>query len=1217
MATRKKRAARRPERGAAAHTSFPVVGIGASAGGLEAFGEMLSALPADTGMAFVLIQHLDPAHESMLASLLARKSPLPVTQVSDGMAVEPNHVYVIPPNARMGIEDGQLTLVQRAGAGEKNMPIDYFLQSLAESRRDAAIGVILSGTATDGTFGLKAIKAEGGICFAQDEVSAKYPGMPASAISAGCVDFALPPRKIAAELARIARRGPPALAGFPAGAVAPAALPAGNDGHIRKLLLLIRNATGADFTYYKSSTIHRRISRRMLIRKIASIREYVEYVRKEGAELDALYQDILIHVTSFFREPETFQILESRILPQIAPSSMESKMEPEAVRVWVAGCSTGEEAYSIAMVLAEYFSNWARKVPVQIFATDLSESSIEHARAGVYSGTTLAGVSPERLNRFFVKSSGKYQVAQSIRDICTFARQDLTRDPPFSRIDLISCRNVLIYLEPMLQKRILTAFHYSLKDKGVLLLGKSESLNSSPDLFTQVEKKGKFYRKRAVTNSPQMGATPGYDRSGQTGKSTKSAIPAADLQKEADRLVWTRYAHAGLIVDDNLHILHFRGDTSSYMAPAAGAASLHVLKMVRGDLVVDVRAAFQKSKRENRPVKREITIASGGRAREVAVDVIPLSAMHSGERHFLILFEEARQAAVASAPARTIRQAKGDDSQIAKLRQELSATQEYLQAVIEEQETSNEELKAANEEALSNNEELQSTNEELETAKEELQSTNEELVTLTEQQASRNVELTQLNDDLRNVLDGLRIPILILGDDRRIRRFTPAAERLFNLLPTDVGRPFRDLRPNLDLPDLQPLISRAIETLAAQEQEVRDLDGRYYAMSVRPYRTSDNRIDGVLIVLIDTDAMKRSLEEIRRAREYANGIVETVRQPLVVLDSGLIVVTANRAFYGTFQLSPGTIRKQRIFDVADGAWDSADLRNLLEQVLPGKRQFNDFKLTHTFPKVGRRTLLLNARELRQSAGSPSPTSEMILLAMEDVTERDAITEALQQSRQHLRNLTAGLLTAQEEERRRISRELHDDLNQRLAMLAVELERLERDPLPPAESVRRQLAALRARTEGISDDVRRTAHRLHPSVVDHLGLSAALRSLCTDFSKQEKMRIDYRQRNVDGSIPPEIALCLYRVAQEALHNVAKHSEARRAMVSLVLKNDRILLAISDTGVGFDRELTTAKRGLGIVSMEARVRLVVGTLTIRSAPGEGTRVAVEVPLPGETP
>jgi two-component system CheB/CheR fusion protein len=1183
MVIKKKRVSRAS--GASAHpVSFPVVGIGASAGGFEAFAEMLHALPADTGMAFVLIQHLDPTHESMLAPLLAPKSRLPVSQVINGMAVEPNHVYVIPPNATMDIHDGLLKLTERAATAAKNMPIDHFFQSLASDCKDRAIGVILSGTAADGTYGLKAIKTEGGVCFAQDLESAKFSEMPANAIAGGCVDLALPPRKIAAELVRIASHSH----AVPMVSARPTPLPNGNENDLRRLLLLIRNVTGADFTHYKSSTIHRRIARRMLLRKVSSLEEYVDSFRRDRAELDALYQDILIHVTSFFREPETFRTFETRFVPKL----IEGRTDTKALRVWVPGCSTGEEAYSIAILLAECLGDRLGKVPVQIFATDLSEPSIEHARAGVYAGTTLAEVSPERLERFFVKSNGGYQVIPSIREMCTFARQDLTQDPPFSRIDLISCRNVLIYLEPVLQKRILASFHYALKSNGILLLGKSETLSAFPDLFTA--------------------AAASYDRAGQTGRPAKLSVPAADLQREADRVVWSRYAHAGVIVDENLQILHFRGDTGPYLAPSSGVASLQLFNMARPDLLADLRAAFNKAKKEHGPARREgIHVSSGmppgGNTREVSVEVLPLSIVDTPERHFLILFEETRPQHVDPPGA-----PKPDVAPAAKLQQELLTTREYLQAVIEEQETTNEELKAANEEVLSNNEELQSTNEELETAKEELQSANEELVTLTEQQASRNGELNQINDDLRNVLDGIQIPILMLGDDRRIRRFTPSAEKVFNVLPTDVGRPIQNLRPNLDLPDLQPLITRTLETLTVQEQEVRDLEGRYYSMSVRPYRTSDNKIEGVLIALADTDTIKRSLEEIRRARDYASAIVETIREPLMVLDSSLCIVTANRAFYDTFEVSPEEVEKRRIFDLAQGGWDNPGLRELLEQIVSGNTYFNDFKLTHIFPKLGRRTLLLNARRLQWEC----ETSGMILLAMEDLTEREQTTAELQGSRERLRHLTAGLLSAQEQERRRISRELHDDLNQRLAMLTVELETMERDPLQSAESIRSHLAAIRTRTEGISDDIRRTAHRLHPSVVDHLGLPAALRSLCADFSKQEEMRIDYRQRNTDSSIPAEIALCLYRVAQEALRNVARHSCARRASVALVVtKNkDRILLSITDTGAGFDRELTKTREGLGIVSMEERVRLVAGVLTIGSRAGAGTRVVIEVPLPG---
>jgi two-component system, chemotaxis family, CheB/CheR fusion protein len=1002
MKIKKKAAKGRSDSAPAARLApFPIVGVGASAGGLEAFSEMLKALPRDTGMAFVLIQHLDPTHESMLASLLSRKSKIPVNQVTDGMEVEPNHVYVIPPNTTMGIHAGFLRLMERSPAGSKNMPIDHFFESLAAYAKDNAIGVILSGTASDGTFGLTAIKAEGGICFAQDEESAKFPGMPASAIAAGCVDFTLPPRRIAEELVGIA--GHSRSSRMASGGSLRVA--ADDDGELRKLLILIRNAKGADLTHYKSSTIRRRIARRMLLKKVPNMREYVKVVQRERVELDALYQDVLIHVTSFFREPETYRTLAKQILPKL----IEGRLERKTLRVWVPGCSTGEEAYSIAIVLAEYMGATRERVPVQIFATDLSEASIEHARAGLYSGPTLNEVSSERLAKFFVKSDGSQRVTQSIRDMCVFARQDLSQDPPFSRIDLISCRNVLIYFEPILQKKILAAFHYSLNANGILALGKSETLNAFPDLFNMAEKKGKFYRKKATTNHPQFTASKGYEQTEQTSKAAKPANSPADLQREADRLVWSRYAHSGVIVDESLTILHFRGETSPYLAPASGAASLHLLKMARGELLADLRTAFQKAKKENVSVRRGgIQLGAGVHSRQVALEVIPLASPDASERHFLILFDAVEPGHAVSGSPEAARAPGHEPAAVAKLRQELSATREYLEAVIEEQEATNEELKAASEEVLSNNEELQSTNEELETAQEELQSANEELMTLTEQQASRNAELNQLNDDLRNILDGVRIPILMLDSERRIRRFTPTAEKMFNLLPTDVGRPIENLRPNLDLSDLQPLISRTVDTLAPQEQEVTDLDGRYYTMSVRPYLTSENKVNGVLITGIDTDAMKRSLQDAQRARDYSNAIVETIREPLVVLDAELRVVTANRSFYDTFDLSPAEVEHRGIFDLAGGAWNIENLRKLLEEILGDSVYLNDFRVTNVFPEVGRRIMLLNARRLKW----PGESESNILLAIEDITERQSALAALGESRERLRHLTAGLLTAQ-------------------------------------------------------------------------------------------------------------------------------------------------------------------------------------------------------------
>jgi two-component system CheB/CheR fusion protein len=970
--------------------------------------------------------------------------------------------------------------------------------------------------------------------------------MPASAVASGCAGFVHPPRAIATELARIAGER-----GLQMTALDSASSPSdGEDGDLREILALIRGAAGFDFSDHKTGFVQRLICRRMLLKKIPSVRGYSQLLQGDRTELDALSRDIMLHVTRFFREAQAFQTLKTSILPEL----LEKKQPGKPLRVWVPGCSTGEEAYSIAMVLAERLGD-REKTPAQIFGTDINRVSLEHARAGYYPGAALANVSKTRLARFFVESSGVYRVSPAIRDMCTFGRQDLTLNPPYRRIDLISCRNLLMYFDPAVQRRVIEGLHLALNDHGMLLMGKADNLDEFADLFAPAEEKKRFFRKRSPDNSSENGAA--------------SFHPGASAGV-ADRAVWNSDAHAGVLVNDSLQVLHFRGDTGRYLASASGPAGLHrsnLFKMIRGDLLEDLRAAFLKAQREKKPARIEgIQVNFAGRAGEACVEVLPLAAVDASSRHYLVLFETRRQADDADASRKVV-------------------------ATYEEPQTANEEWEAA---------------------QEELESANKQLIALTGQQASRNAELAQANDDLNNVFEGLSIPILLLDGEYRVRRFNRSAEQVFNLSLSDTGRPFQNVRPNLDLHDLQPLISRELETLAPQSQEVRDRAGRYYAMSVRPYKTSDHRIDGGVIKLFDIDAMKRTLLEAERARDYTGAIVDTVREPLVVLGRDHRIVNTNRSFRETFHFTEEEVTNRGIFELAGGGWENPDLRRLLENMAGADARFHDFKLTHAFPWIGRRTLLLNARQLHWKEEIPGT----ILLVMEDITERESFLKELKDNEERLRFLTAGLLSAHEEERGRISRELHDDFNQRLAMLAVELGALETGSGLSAQVIQSQLAALRARTEGISDDIRRTAHRLHPSVVDHLGLPSALRSLCRDFSK-DNLQVHYRQRSLPDSIPADIAISLYRVVQEALRNVERHSKASQAAVTLTGHRGGLRLIISDAGVGFGPDFTAGKKGLGIVSMEERVRLVAGTFQIRSRPGGGTRIAVAVQLPEAAP
>ena len=963
--------------------SFPIVGIGASAGGLEAVSVLLRQLPEKTGMAFVLVQHLDPKHTSDLREILSRITKIPVEQVTDGVVVQPNHVYVIPPNTSMALQDGVLRLAARTMARGHHMPIDHFLRSLAEVCGNRAISVILSGTASDGTEGCRAIKAAGGITFAQDEHSAKYSGMPHSAVSAGCIDFVLAPAGIAKELLRVSKH--PYIVAAPVEKSA-ATLSGSND--LESLLWLLRESTGVDFTHYKQTTLQRRIKRRMVLRKVEKLAEYVRFVRNTPGEVEELYQDILIHVTGFFRDPAAFESLRTQVLPALFKDPQKSA----TVRIWVPGCSTGEEVYSLAMVMLEYLwletSATAKvplgSVPFQIFATDISASALDSARAGLYSDGLVAGISPERLKRFFVRLDGGYQIVKPVREMCIFAKQNVTKDPPFSNLDLVSCRNLLIYLGPVLQKRVIPTLHYALKSNGYLMLGESESLGSFAEYFVPVDKKSKiFQKKKSVTHLLHYfgGLEFGVRRSSEAPKTPPEPEAVFTVEKEVDRLLMSRFVPASIVVNQDMEIVHLRGKTGPYLEPAAGRPTFSLSKMAREGMLVDLRTAIARAKKERTTVRKEgVQVQSDGRVREVNLEVTPLQGATPKEQFYVIVFQDVLSPAEQK-KEQAKKQIKASDSlsrDNAQLKRQLEQLREQFQSLIEEHETTTEEFKAANEEVLSANEELQSTNEEMETAKEELQSTNEELTTLNEELQNRNVELTAANNDLINLLGNVTVPVVIVDQDLRIRRFTPPAQRLLNLLPSDVGLRLTEIRPNLTLQDLGKVARETIENVTPWEQEVQESDnGPWFQMRVRPYKTWDNKIDGAVISFQDIDAMKRSLEQ---ARQYADALIENAREPIIMLDSSQQVIGANPAFYKEFGVSQEETEARPIYELGNGQWNIPKLRELLEKILPNNGKVEDFEVSHDFPQLGKRTMMLNARRVEPQAGR-----QFILLYIEDVT----------------------------------------------------------------------------------------------------------------------------------------------------------------------------------------------------------------------------------------
>jgi two-component system, chemotaxis family, CheB/CheR fusion protein len=839
--------------------SFPVVGVGASAGGLDAIRQLLENLPSNPGLCLLVVVHLSSEVESQMAAILAQSTGLTVEQASDGTGLRSNHVYIIPPGTVMTLADSRIVLKPRTSRG-LSMPIDHLFRSLAEERKGRAVGVLLSGEGTDGTLGFQAIKAEGGITFAQDEQSASHKNMPRSAASNGHADYVLPPARIAKELLRLTR--PPYADGR--GVVAEPPVPNGSDA-VNQIIGLVRSALDVDFSHYKRNTVTRRIQRRMALRGVDKVENYLEFVRGDTSELRSLYEDFLIRVTQFFRDPEAFEALKTTLFPQL----LQNRVPSRSLRVWVAGCASGEEVYSLAIALLEFLATQINPPPIKVLATDLSELALERARTGIYVDNIELDVSPERLRRFFVRSDGCYRISKPVRELCVFSRHNMANDPPFSHLDLISCRNVLIYMDSALQRRVLPILHYALKPGGGLLLGSSESVGPFTDLFATLDGRHRIFCKKDAAPAQTPGFSPYVIQEGavrHSGREPGGPIwSALEVQREADRLVLARYAPVGVVIDESCTVLQFRGRTAAYLEPAPGMASLDLFRMIRSGLLAELRAAINQARTENSTIVKDgLRLADTGGTQRVRLEVIPFKVAPSEARFFLVLFQDlSATEEVLPKPPPVAVPSSDTEQQVVTLQQELGALRQYLQSVIEERESTNEELKSANEEILSANEELQSTNEELQTAKEETQSANEELNTLNEELRHRNTELDRVNNDLLNLLSGVNIPIVMVGRDLHIRRFTPLAEKVFNFIPTDLGRPISDIKPRLQLDDLSQLLMGVIDTLTPYEGEVRDQEGHWYSLRVRPYITLDNKIDGASIVLLDIDSVKRSLERLQ------------------------------------------------------------------------------------------------------------------------------------------------------------------------------------------------------------------------------------------------------------------------------------------------------------------------------------------------------------------
>jgi two-component system CheB/CheR fusion protein len=1017
------------EKGAPEATAFPVVAIGASAGGLEAYTEFFHALPADTGMAFVLVQHLDPSHHSILAEILARATRMPVEEVKPKVKIRQNHVYVIPAGASMSIADGSLMLTPRRKGPGQHAPINIFMRSLAQERKSGAIGVILSGTGTDGTSGMEDIKAEGGITFVQEPASAKYDGMPGSAIDSGCVAFILRPRDIAREIARI-QHHPYLLPQEQAEAergedFADSVVNLSrSESNLSIVLDQLRKTSGVDFSQYKPNTIYRRAMRRMVILKQDSLSEYASYLKEHTDEGSKLFEDVLIPVTSFFRDFEAFEALKTQVYPAI----VKDKGNKGTIRMWAPGCSTGEETYSLAMTLLEFLGDKASSFQVQIFGTDLNEKGIQKARLGIYRESIAEEISPERMARFFVKVDEGYRVNKAVRDMCVFARQNIATDPPFSQMNLVACRNLLIYIQPVLQKKIIPILHYALKPSGFLILGSSESVASFPELFSTLDKKHRIYGKKAIASRLHYDFVqsyyPGYlgnSRPELPGKEQKLSPAGAefDVQAEADRVVLKHHAPVGVVVNSSMEIIQFRGRTSPYLEQSSGKPSLNLLNLAQNGLAVELRTLIALAAKRGAPVQKYgVRFESNGHSRSLDLSVTPLGEAPTekearpkkarkkaatGHRFFLVLFDELTPPRANGPMDGVPRQGKGaaaqtDRREVKHLQQEVIDARNALRFAIESEDALKEEFQSANEEILSANEELQSTNEELETSKEELQSTNEELTTLNAELRIKNNELAELSNDVTNFLNSTRIPVVMLDRELRIRRLTPTADKLLKIRFSDVGRPLADIRPNIEMLDLEQSVAKVLETLQPEDCEVRDAQGHWHSLNILPYRTQDNKIDGVVLALQNIDAAKIAGEQSEKAAEFLRGVFGTARGPLLVLDHELRVFSANDPFLSTFQVSSEETVHKFLFDLGNGQWDIPKLRELLQQVLYKGGVVTDFEIEHEFDDIGQKTMQLNANLIV----TPSATEPMLLLAIDDITERRLAEQRLRVSEERFR-----------------------------------------------------------------------------------------------------------------------------------------------------------------------------------------------------------------------
>jgi len=957
------------------NNSFYVVGIGASAGGLDALERFFENMTESSGMAFIVVSHLDPTHISIMPELIQKSTKMKLFQAEDGMIIQPNHVYVAPANRDLGILHRTIQLIEPLEAHGFRLPIDFFFKSLSADIGEKAICIILSGMASDGTAGLKAVKSGLGMVIVQDPKSAKFDGMPSSAIKTGLADYILPPEEMPEHLIK-----------YTSQKVKGVFLDRANtDGKIpdtfQKIFILLRTRTGHDFSLYKQNTIYRRVERRMNIAQLDSVPNYIRFLQENPVEIENLFKELLIGVTNFFRDPESFEKLK-----KVFSDIVKNKPENEQIRIWVPGCSTGEEAYSIAITLRECMDEAKKFFNVQIFATDIDNNAIEKARLGSFSGIE-SDVGKERLNRFFTSDGTIFHIRKEIREMLVFAPQSVIKDPPFTKLDLISCRNLLIYLNTELQKKIIPIFHYSLLPNGILFLGSSETISGFVDLFSMADKKWKIYKRRdSIYSAQPFIEFPVSKAIEKTNEIIMNKNEVKNVTQIAEKIILQSYSPNCVIITENGEIVYIHGRTGKYLELTHGEAKMNIFEMAREGLQQELPALIRKVVSSRKSLTTEgLKVKTNGSFQLINLTVKPIKEPAAMLGSLLLIFEDVLPEKKLPA-SKKIHYEKKSEKFILELERELKTTKANLRSTIEELETSNEELKSTNEEMQSTNEEMQSSNEEMETSKEELQSLNEELVTVNTELQNKNDELSVINNDMKNLLDSIDIPTIFLDNNLHIKRFTHHATKVINLISSDIGRPINHIATNLKYEKFIEDAKEVLRTLVFKEIELQTNDGTWYQMRILPYRTTSNIIDGLVVTFTHIHKLKTAYQEIHKlnqevqlAREYSDNIVDTVRDALLILDKDLKVLSANRSFYKMFNtVSEKTVGKF-VYQLQDNNWDIPELRKLLEEIIPESSFFEDYEVEYNFAKGGRKKLLLNAREIFQG----DKESQLILLAIQN------------------------------------------------------------------------------------------------------------------------------------------------------------------------------------------------------------------------------------------